>query len=108
MTNLRILTEGVTTMYSFGKASMRHIMTLHEDLQTVLVEAIKTSKIDFCVYCGYRGEKEQNRAYNAKKSQLQYPASLHNKVPAMAFDFAPYYKENPHIRWEGWRLGNLS
>lgn len=87
-------------MFSFGKASKRNIDTLHEDLQTVLYEAIKTSKIDFCVYCGHRGEKEQNAAFNAGNSQLRYPASPHNKLPSMAFDFAPYYKKNPHIRWE--------
>jgi peptidoglycan L-alanyl-D-glutamate endopeptidase CwlK len=87
-------------MFKFGKASMRHILSLHEDLQAVLLEAIKTSKIDFCVYCGHRGEKAQNAAFNAGKSQLQYPASLHNKLPSMAFDFAPYYRANPHIRWE--------
>lgn len=87
-------------MFSFGKSSMRHILALHEDLQVVLLEAIQTSKIDFCVYCGHRGEKAQNAAFNAGKSQLQYPASLHNKVPSMAFDFAPYNNKSPHIRWE--------
>jgi len=87
-------------MFSFGKASQRNIDTLHEDLQAVLQESIKTSKIDFCVYCGHRGEKEQNAAFNASKSQLRYPASLHNKVPSMAFDFAPYNNKNPHIRWD--------
>ena len=65
-----------------------------------MLEAIQTSKIDFCVYCGSRGEKAQNAAFNAGKSQLQYPASLHNKVPSMAFDFAPYNNKSPHIRWE--------
>jgi len=86
--------------YSFGKASKRNIDTLHEDLQRVLYEDIKTAKIDYCIYCGYRGEKEQNAAYDANKSQLRYPASNHNKTPSMAFDFAPYNTKSPHIRWE--------
>ena len=91
---------GDNMMFQFGKTSRRKIDTLHEDLQTVLNEAITTSKIDFCVYCGSRGEKEQNAAFNAGKSQLQYPASQHNKDPSMAFDFAPYNNKSPHIRWE--------
>ena len=87
-------------MFSFGKASMRNINQLHEDLQKVLLEDIKTAKIDYCVYCGHRGEKAQNAAYDAGNSTLRFPSSKHNSLPALAFDFAPYYKQNPHIRWE--------
>jgi peptidoglycan L-alanyl-D-glutamate endopeptidase CwlK len=79
---------------------MRNILTLDEDLQAVLIEDIKTAPIDYCVYCGHRGEKAQNAAYDAKKSQLRYPASNHNQLPSRAFDFAPYHRKNPHIRWD--------
>lgn len=86
-------------MFSFGKASMRNILTLHEDLQAVLIEDIKTAPIDYCVIHGHRGKKEQN-FYFIKGTGLEWPNSKHNKIPSYAFDFAPYYKKNPHIRWD--------
>lgn len=87
-------------MFAFGKHSMKFIDQLHPDLQDVLLTAINDAPRDFCIICGHRSKEEQNKAYNAGNSQLKYPQSKHNKMPALAFDFAPYEKANPHIRWE--------
>ena len=38
------------------------------------------------VICGYRGEEDQNKAFNEKKSQLKFPNSKHNKKPSLAVD----------------------
>ena len=87
-------------MFKLGKASTRKLNTVHADLQTVLIEAIATSKIDFSIIWGHRGEKAQNAAVAAGNSPLLYPRSKHNKLPSLAFDVAPYYSKNPHIRWQ--------
>lgn len=100
MTNRLTITGGGTMMFKFGKTSSRKLATCHEDLQKVMAEAIKTSKVDFCVICGHRGEKEQNAAFDAGNSQLRFPAGNHNKAPSLAVDVAPYFNKNPHIRWD--------
>ena len=41
------------------------------------------------VICGYRGEEEQNYAFNSGKSKLKYPDSKHNKSPSQAVDIVP-------------------
>jgi len=81
----------------FGSSSLRHLNTLHYDLREILLEAIEL--YDFSVICGHRSEQEQNEAYNNGKSDLQWPESKHNKFPSKAVDIAPYYKSEPHIRW---------
>lgn len=45
---------------------------------------------DLTVLCGYRGEAEQNAAFDRGASKLRWPRSKHNKVPALAVDIAPY------------------
>jgi len=75
-------------MYKFGNRSKTNLAECNIDLQKIANEAIKL--IDFTVYEGRRGEKEQNKYYHAGKSQLKYPDSKHNKQPSMAFDCAPY------------------
>jgi len=48
------------------------------------------------VLVGHRTQQEQDEAYRAHRSKLQWPDSLHNKNPAMAVDIAPspYQPEN--------------
>lgn len=87
-------------MFYFGKRSLMFIDQLHPDLQDVLLTAIKDAPIDFCIICGHRGKEKQDAAYDAGNSTLKWPQSKHNSMPALAFDFAPYHKDNPHIRWE--------
>ena len=99
MTNQLTTTGGGITMFKFGKRSMRFIVTLKQNIQDVLIEAIKTSPIDFCVISAYRGKVEQNGYFKAGTG-LEWPKSKHNKSPSEAFDFAPYHKKNPHIRWK--------
>lgn len=75
-------------MYKFSRRSIDNLNTCHPDLQAIAHEAIKI--YDFSVICGYRGEEEQNEAYNKGRSKLKYPQSKHNKKPALAFDIVPY------------------
>lgn len=82
-------------MPTFSKSSLNKLGTLHPDLQRLLNEAIK--HIDFTVVCGFRGENEQNKAVAKGKSKLSWPNSKHNKVPSLAVDVMPYYRDG--IRW---------
>lgn len=75
-------------MPKFGERSERNLETCHTDIQIVLREVIKD--IDFSVICGHRGPKEQNEAYKAGNSKLQYPDSKHNGFPSEAVDIVPY------------------
>jgi hypothetical protein len=84
--------------YKFGKRSMRYISTLEQPIQDVLLTAIKTSPMDFCVISGHRGKVEQNKYFTAGTG-LEWPLSKHNTEPSQAFDFAPYHRVSPHIHW---------
>lgn len=75
-------------MYKFSKRSKENLSQAHEDLQVLFNEVIKCR--DCSVICGYRGEKEQNEAFDNGKSLLKYPNSKHNKIPSLAVDIVPY------------------
>lgn len=75
-------------MPTLSKASMIHFATLHPDLQRVLEMAIVIT--DFGITCGHRGEADQQAAYAAGKSKLQWPNSRHNTMPSEAVDIVPY------------------
>lgn len=75
-------------MYKYGKRSMQRLSTVHEDLQAIAHELIK--HMDVSVLCGHRGEREQEAAFVAGNSKLQWPRSKHNKLPSLAIDLAPY------------------
>jgi peptidoglycan LD-endopeptidase CwlK len=76
------------SMPSFGMRSKRNREQLHPDLQKVVDEAIK--HYDFTIICGYRGQTEQDKAFNEGKSMLRYPKSKHNRYPSHAFDAVPH------------------
>ncbi len=75
-------------MYKFGKRSKQNLSEAHLNLQQLFNEVIK--EVDCSVICGYRGEKEQNEAYDKGHSKLKYPQSKHNKQPSLAVDVVPY------------------
>lgn len=75
-------------MNRFSKPSMDRLLTCHQDLQRLFFEVIK--KQDCSILCGFRDEKDQDKAFNTGKSKLQWPHSKHNSNPSMAVDVAPY------------------
>ena len=75
-------------MFYLSDISEERLNTCCGDLQTICKTVIQD--YDFMVICGYRGEKEQNDAYNNGKSRVQFPHSKHNLQPSMAVDLAPY------------------
>lgn len=72
----------------FSKKSLSVLNTCDPRLIEICNEAIKL--MDFSVIEGYRGEIEQNKAFNEGHSKLKFPLSSHNKQPSLAVDLAPY------------------
>lgn len=75
-------------MWKYGTESEANLATVDERLQAVARELIKL--MDVSIVTGYRGRDEQNAKYEKGLSQVQYPDSLHNKMPSRAMDIAPY------------------
>lgn len=75
-------------MPKFSQKSMKHLGKLHIRLQDILLKAIEI--YDFSIISSYRGKEEQTKLYLEGKTQLPWPNSAHNKIPAEAVDLAPY------------------
>lgn len=86
-------------MASFGKTSRARLGECHLLLQEVMEEAIL--HFDFTVVCGYRSFEDQEKRFAEGASQLRGGKSKHNVRPSNAIDIAPWYREAPHVRWDG-------
>lgn len=75
-------------MNSYGRSSKRVFSELHPDLQLIFKTVLKV--MDHSLMVGYRGEAEQNEAYETKNSKVKWPNSYHNSKPSMAVDVPPY------------------
>lgn len=75
-------------MPKLSKISDKTLSTCDERLQVLFRSVIEEA--DFTVICGYRGEKEQNEAFDRGNSKLRFPKSNHNVTPSLAVDVAPY------------------
>ena len=80
-----------------GKSSKLKLATCHADIQrfaTELAAGIDKGECpgvrDIIILFGYRGEKEQNEAFERGTSKLRWPNSKHNRLPSLAVDIAPY------------------
>ena len=81
--------------YAFSKSSLERRDTLHPDLQNLVDEILKF--YDCSVLCGHRDKKEQDEAFENKKSHVKWPNSKHNAYPSLAVDLALYpvkYKDD--------------
>lgn len=75
-------------MAKFGKRSKYNLLSCDKRIVELFEEVVK--EFDCSVLCGYRGQDEQDKAWNESKSTLRYPKSKHNSMPSMAVDVAPY------------------
>lgn len=78
--------------YRFSTRSASRLAECHPDLQALMNAVIESADCpcDVTVLCGFRGEVDQNAAYDAGRSKLRFPQSKHNKTPSHAVDVAPY------------------
>jgi len=72
----------------YSEISKKRLCECCEDLQKLFSFVILY--LDCSVLVGYRGEIEQNKAVESKKSSLKFPYSKHNVKPSLAVDVAPY------------------
>lgn len=75
-------------MPKYGKTSRARLDTCIDPIQEVMNEVIK--HFDCSILCGHRTEEEQTKAFNEKRSKVQFPNSKHNSLPSNAVDAAPY------------------
>jgi peptidoglycan L-alanyl-D-glutamate endopeptidase CwlK len=75
-------------MATLSNKSLERLATCDPGIVLVVRDAIKD--FDFTVLEGHRGEKAQNEAFHAGKSQLKWPKSNHNTLPSEAIDLAPW------------------
>lgn len=75
-------------MPKFSHKSKNNLSTTHKLIQYVFNEVIK--HVDCSILEGYRGEQEQNEAYEKGNSQVKFPNSKHNSYPSMAVDAVPF------------------
>jgi peptidoglycan L-alanyl-D-glutamate endopeptidase CwlK len=87
-------------MPGLGANSQRKLSTCHPDLIRLIERAAQY--YEFTVTCGHRGEKEQNVAYDNKRSKVRYPNSRHNRKPSRAVDLAPIRKVITDDNREKW------
>lgn len=91
--------------YSFSQRSLDKLKECHEDLQVLMLTAIKTSPYDFGITWGYRSPVKQNELYQqgrdkngniiSKKDVITYvdgydKKSKHNYNPSHAVDIICY------------------
>ena len=75
-------------MPRYSNRSAIKLAECDERIQRVFNRVIET--IDNTILVGYRDEATQEEMYDQGRSQLQYPNSMHNKLPSRAVDVAPY------------------
>lgn len=80
-----------------GSASKLKLSTCDPRLQqlvTAVVARVDAGALaplvtDISVACGFRGEAEQNAAFDRGVSKLRWPKSKHNTTPSLAVDVWP-------------------
>lgn len=77
----------------FGRKSVERLSSCHEDIKTVLNEAIAITQIDFGVSEGYRTLDRQKELYDQGKSKIDgvNKKGKHNYFPSRAVDVYAYY-----------------
>lgn len=80
-----------------GQESKRRLATCDPRLQQLIkavaarvdAGALAPLVTDISVACGFRGEADQNAAFDRGVSKLRWPKSKHNTSPSLAVDIWP-------------------
>lgn len=75
-------------MPTFSERSLERLATCHPDLRRLFFAVV--TEIDCTVLCGHRCEADQRLAFEQGNSQLDWPLSMHNRLPSLAVDVGPY------------------
>ncbi len=74
--------------YTLSTTSENRLLTCHSDLYALFHEVLNHR--DFTVACGFRSQKDQEKAFSDGLSQKQWPNSKHNQYLSLAVDVYPY------------------
>jgi len=81
----------------YSKTSQDRLAQCHPDLQILFNAVIE--HYDCMILVGQRNEEEQTKAFDGGYSKIEWPNGKHNRKPSLAVDAAPWFKKEPHIRW---------
>jgi len=84
-------------MPEYSQKSKTKLSQCHPDLQRLFNKVIEN--YDHAILVGERNEEAQNKAFAGNYSQKKFPDSFHNRKPSLAVDAAPWFRNEPHIRW---------
>lgn len=84
-------------MPSYSESSKTKLSQCHPDLQRLFNKVIEN--YDCSILVGQRNEEAQTKAFENDYSKKEWPTSFHNRKPSLAVDAAPWFKKEPHIRW---------
>ena len=90
--------------YKFGRTSLSRLATCHADIQAIMMEAIRTSRVDFGIAEGHRSIERQLELYESGKSRVK--KGKHNYNPSRAVDVYAYY--NGQAQWDDIHMGYLA
>lgn len=79
----------------FSSQSRQRLNSCDVRLQNLFLDVVKY--FDCSILCGYRGEADQNEAYDNGFSKVKFPHSPHNHLPSLAVDAAPYINGQPFL-----------
>lgn len=74
-------------MPQFSEKSEQRLAECHPELQRLFREVIKY--YNCTILCGHRTQAEQEAAFEAGNTKLQWPDGKHNKLPSLAVDVLP-------------------
>jgi peptidoglycan L-alanyl-D-glutamate endopeptidase CwlK len=91
----------------YSNTSQYNLSTCDSKLRLVFREVLRQG-YDHSIICGERSKELQDKAYEGGFSQVKWPDSKHNltekekeaNIKSQAVDVMPYFKEEPHIRWD--------
>ena len=95
-------------MYKFGNTSKSKLAECHQDIQTIMNEAILISNVDFGIAEGHRTIEKQYQYFKEGKSKIDgiNKKGKHNYKPSLAVDIYPYF--NSGAKWDNEHLSYLS
>lgn len=74
-------------MYQLTDMSARRYRLLHPKLKLIIDDVLAVRSIG--ITCSIRSRRDQEQAFNLKRSKAHFGQSPHNYFPALAFDFIP-------------------
>jgi peptidoglycan L-alanyl-D-glutamate endopeptidase CwlK len=74
--------------YRYSATSLRRLGTCDPRLVDIFMDV--ADHIDTTIICGHRSQEDQDAAFRAGKSKVEWPEGKHNSKPSQAVDAAPY------------------